>query len=351
MKRSLAPANDAPQHGRAPRPLPLFLHFVAEAAKSNPELARRALTGLAAYRSAPEMEKRASRPQVARVDGATLRDCGGAGSPLLLIPSLINPPEILDLDRERSFAVSMAALGNHVLLLDWGPAEGRRGLDVAGHVAELLVPLIRSLASRPALLGYCLGGTMALAAAQLTPVRRVATIAAPWIFSAYPKEAREGLTALLRETEATARTLGAMPVEVLQHAFWSLDPLSLVRKFAAFGSIDPASGDARRFVALEGWSNSGEPLPLPSARELIQELFGRDVTGKDRWQVQGRPISADPGVPALHLTASADRIAPAAAAPPGERIAAECGHVGLVIGREARAKLHPVLGRWLAEQG
>ena len=37
------------------------------------------------------------KPEIARVRGATLRDHGGTGPAAVLVPSLINPPRILDL--------------------------------------------------------------------------------------------------------------------------------------------------------------------------------------------------------------------------------------------------------------
>src|SRR5688500_19027914 len=94
----LAPGHAAPQHSAAPRPLPLFLELVRLRAEDDPELARAALDGLAIYASAKRSEPRAPRPVAAQIGGAALRDHGGSGAPVVLVPSLINPPTILDLD-------------------------------------------------------------------------------------------------------------------------------------------------------------------------------------------------------------------------------------------------------------
>jgi polyhydroxyalkanoate synthase len=145
-----------------------------------------------------------------------------------------------------------------------------------------------------------------------------------------------------RHSEPAARQLGALPMEVLQAAFWSLDPERTVRKFAEFGRLDPASADARRFVELEEWANEGEPLPYPAARELIADLFGRDVTGTGEW-IGSESLS----VPTLHLTAEHDRIAPAATAPAGKKVGIPSGHVGMIVG-SARAQLHHRLGAFLS---
>src|SRR5205085_9380929 len=133
--------------------------------------------------------------------------------------------------------------------------------------------------------GYCLGGTMAIAAANLIECERVATLAAPWHFSLYPDASRQSLEDMWTHAEPASRELGALPMEVLQASFWSLDPERTVKKFAEFGRLEPASDEARRFVELEEWANEGEALPFPAAKELIEELFGEDRPGSGRWQV------------------------------------------------------------------
>ncbi|HET7817613.1 MAG TPA: alpha/beta hydrolase [Sphingomicrobium sp.] len=320
--------------------------MVRQLAASEPETARKALQGLAFYETAARGPGREPRPVAAEHKGVAIRDCGGAGPPAILVPSLINPPSVLDLDREVSLAQAIAAMGRRALLLDWGEASARSELDIAGHVDHRLVPLLERIGEPAALVGYCLGGTMAIAAANLVPVERVATLAAPWAFSGYPDEARSALLALWRAAGPAAQSLHALPMEVLQSAFWSLDPRRTVAKFARLAELDPASPEARRFVALEDWANHGEPLPLPAARELIEDLFAADFPGGGRWRVGGRPISDALDVPVVHCTATNDRITPAATAARGERRQFPAGHVGMVVG-SARRELHAALKGFL----
>jgi polyhydroxyalkanoate synthase len=334
------------QHEHAPRPLPLFLELLRKVSENDRELARDALAGLRAYQAAPRAEPLAAKPEIARVRGASLRDHGGDGPPALLIPSLINPPDILDLDAQVSLADAIARMGRKALLLDWGPAGQRSDLSVAGHIEILLLPLLRSIDRPAALVGYCLGGTMAIAAANLVPVERIATLASPWNFARYPDHSRAALQDMWRHSQAASRKLGALPMEVLQAAFWSLDPGRTVGKFAELGRLEPGSPQARRFVALEDWANEGEPLPFAAARELIEDLFGRDLSGAGNWQVGGRAVSDALDVPLLNLTAGRDRIAPAATAPTGDFVSIPSGHVGMIVG-SARAQLHDALRNFL----
>jgi polyhydroxyalkanoate synthase len=342
----LQPDHSAPQHEHAPRPLPLFLELLRRVSEGDPELARDALRGLDAYGHAERAPKLPPRPEVARVGAACLRDHGGGGAPALLIPSLINPPNILDLDEQVSLAAAVAGMNRRALLLDWGDAAERSNVSVAGHVEELLLPLLEELGERAALVGYCLGGTMAIAVANIAACERVVTLAAPWRFEHYPQASRAALEDMWRNAQGAARALGALPMEVLQAAFWSLDPERTVRKFADFGRLAPGSAEAMRFVTLEDWANEGEPLPYPAARELIGDLFGAGLSGRGEWQVGGRAVSDLLDVPLLNLTAEHDRIAPAVTAARGETIGIASGHVGMVVG-SARKSLHAELGRFL----
>ena len=291
--------------------------------------------------------RRAIAAMIAKAGGAALRDHGGNGAPIILIPSLINPPHVLDLDEEVSLTGALAAGGRQVLMVDWGAAAERAALNIGGHVETLLLPLLDAVGEPAAIIGYCLGGTMAIAAASLAPVKGVATLAAPWHFARYPDESRAALAKLWEQSEAASTGIGALPMEVMQAGFWALDPERTVRKFAEFADLDPASDAARRFVTLEDWANEGEPLPLPAARELFECLYRDDAPGGDQWQVAGKVIAERPPVPSLHLVAGDDRIVPPASAPDGEQIHIASGHVGMIVGR-ARTQLHGVLRHFLA---
>jgi polyhydroxyalkanoate synthase len=322
--------------------LPLFLELLRDTALRNPELGRAALRGLQRYQQSEALLTARQRPEVARRGGATLRDCGGSGPAVLLVPSLINPPTILDFDEERSLADVLAAQ-HRVLLLDWGPASTRATLDLGGHSSELLLPLVAEVGP-VTLVGYCLGGTLALAAASRSAnVQAVATLASPWQFGGYPDDARRTLEQLWLASKAAAEALGFLPMEVLQSAFWQIDPARIVAKFAAFAAMPQGSPEAQRFIALEYWANGGEPLPLPAAEELIEALFVADRSGSGTWRAGGLP-----NCPMLHVTARTDRIVPTAtAATVGDRLDCAAGHVGMVIGRDAPRLLHAPLLSWL----
>ncbi|HEX8124126.1 MAG TPA: alpha/beta fold hydrolase [Allosphingosinicella sp.] len=327
--------------------MPLFLAMLRRETEGAPGRLSAALAGLRRYQESKRSEPAGPPAAVAERLGSKVRDYGGNGPPVLFVPSLINPPSILDLP-ERSLLRWLAARGGvRPLLLDWGwEVEARSALSVAGHVEEVLLPLVSALGESPALVGYCLGGTMALAAAGPSGAPAVAAIAAPWRFSAFPDDSRSALARLWEKASATSEALGCLPMEVLQSAFWSLDPARTVAKFEAFATMAEGSPEARGFVRLEDWANDGPPLPHAAAKELFEDMFGRDVTGRGGWRL------ADPGAlpcPFLDIVSTSDRIVPAGSSTgAGERLELAQGHVGMVVGGRSEKALWEPLAAWLS---
>jgi polyhydroxyalkanoate synthase len=331
--------------------LPLFLALLREQTAAHPARMKRALDGLRRYQEAERDPPPAPMPAIAEAEGAALRDYGGSGPAVVFVPSLINPPTILDLSPERSLLRWLAGRGRRVLLLDWGwPGEARRTFDVADHIEQLLLPLVESLEEPADLVGYCLGGTMAAAAARRTRARSLVTIAAPWTFSGFPDEAREKLARLWRDSAAAVAALGLLPMEVLQSAFWSLDPARTVAKFEVFAGMPADSAEARAFVTLEDWANDGPPVSGAAARELFEDFFAADRPGRGSWEVAGNTIRVEAlDLPVLNIVSTTDRIVPAATAmATGERLELAQGHVGMVVGSKAKETLWAPLAAWLS---
>jgi polyhydroxyalkanoate synthase len=328
----------------------LFLDMLRSETAASPDRRTAALRGLAAYQDAPRQRTQRPLPARRRRGRARLRDAGGTGRPVVLVPSLINPPSILDLSPSQSLARWLARQGVRSWLLDWGePDPKERGLDLAGHVERLLLPLLARLDEPPVLVGYCLGGTLALGAAAAMPVAGCATIVAPWHFSGYGG-ARETMARHWAAAAPTCEALGLLPMEVLQAGFWRLDPARTVDKYVAFGTLDPASEAAQGFVRLEDWANAGAPLTLAAGRDLFERCVAADEPGRRVWRVGGRTV--DPHAlpcPTVEFVSLTDRIVPAAtAAGLADRRDLGAGHVGMMIGSRAQAQLWEPLAGWIA---
>jgi len=327
------------------------------------------LDGIQAYRHHPYRRDVSDPPAIWREGTTRLLDYGavpggpGSGAPVVLaVPSLINRAHILDLKADTSLMRDLAAAGVRPLLVDWdapGPAE--RGFDltayIAGRLEAALDAACEAAGRRPvAVMGYCMGGMLALALAQRRPrdVAGLALLATPWDFhAANPGQARlaaQAATAM----EPLMRTLGELPTDAVQSFFAGLDPLTAARKFTAFARM-PEGPRAERFVALEDWLNDGVPLAAPVARTCLHAWYGRNTAAHGAWRVAGRPV--DPAAvrcPSLALIPQADRIVPPESAraltrrlPEARVETPNLGHIGMVTSaRAAKTAWRPLI-EWL----
>ncbi len=270
------------------------------------------------------------------------------------MPSLINPPHVLDLSENRSMLRHMVAAGHDAYLVDWGtPSVGDARMSLGDHVRDRLIPLLAHVPRPPILIGYCLGGTLAIAAATLRNMAAVATIAAPWRFSNLDGDDRQRIAALWRQSKPLCEQLGYVPMEVLQSGFWAIDPVRTVQKYAAFADAEPGSDAERAFLAVEDWANEGPPLTFAGGCDLFERFYALDDPGKGRWAIGDAIIRPETlACPTLAIGSTTDRIVPAKASPVmKEHLELTLGHVGMVVGGRARDAVWQPLSQWITDQG
>ena len=274
----------------------------------------------------------------------------GAVPQIVFVPSPINAPHVLDMDADCSLMGWLGREGLSSALVDWGTTGAEHREQDLDHLAtRLLLPLLQQIGQPVHLVGYCLGGLIAMAAACHMPVRSLTLIATPWHFSGYPARRREELTAMWTHHRPACEAMGMVPMEVMQHGFWTLSPDKLMQKYLKFGAMAEGSAEARRFVAVEDWANGGEPLPFALGAQLFEQLYRDDRTGQGQWVVDGVTIGIDQvRGPIMEFASASDAIVPLACSPnvPGREVLAS-GHVGMVIGGSAPQKLWPMLRRWI----
>jgi polyhydroxyalkanoate synthase len=321
---------------------------------------RALLRGLAAYRTHPHQRRLPEPPVIWAEGGSRLLDYapGAAGPVVLFVPSLVNKASVLDLDEGASLLRWLAAQGVRPLLLDWGwPGPEERRFDLTAYVAGRLERALMAVPQPVVLAGYCMGGLLALAAAQRRPdrVRALALLATPWDFHAAEPAAARALAALLPVLEPAMGLLDALPVEALQLLFAVLDPFAIAEKFRRFSRLPMDGPAARRFVVLEDWLNDGVPLAAPVAREVLAGWYGGNTPGRGAWRLAGQPVNpAALAMPAFCAIPARDRIVPpasaealAAALPAAQVHRAAAGHIGMVVGSGAEAALWRPLKEWL----
>lgn len=305
-------------------------------------------------------------PPVAwREGGSRLLSYAESGAPVLLVPSLVNRAYILDLAEGQSLARWLAQQGIHPFLLDWGdPGEAEQHFDLAAYIARIrraLRHLHDSTGQVPQLIGYCMGGNLALAAAVSAPddVAALALLATPWDFHAGGTHQAALVQALAPALVPPAARPGEAPpmldVDMLQAFFWALDPFTALKKFTQFAAMPDGSEAERRFVAMEDWLNDGVPLAGNVARECLIGWYGENRPVAGRWVVDGRAVRPqDWKKPTLVVLPERDRLVPKEGAaallaqmPQATRLDAPSGHIGMMVGPRAEAGLWRPLADWL----
>ena len=323
----------------------------------NPDAAL--LSGIAAYRRHPFHRTMEDPPAIWQEGSSRLLDYGMAGAPpLLVVPSLVNRAYVLDLLPEHSMLRFLAAGGMRPLLLDWGyPDEAERAFTLSDYIAGRLERAMEHVGGPLTLVGYCMGGLMAVAAALRRPdlVQRLVLLATPWDFWAASARQAQDLAGLLPLLEPMMAESGTLSIDGLQTLFSLLDPGGVGAKYRDFAGQDQASARARMFVAMEDWLNDGIPLAAPVARETLAGWYGANAPMAGEWRVLGLPVRPERLDMACFVAAPArDRIVPPESAQAlGRAIAGatmhtpRAGHIGMVAGSSARRELWEVLLEWL----
>jgi len=351
----------------------------------------RFLTGIQTYRHHPYRRHMAEPPAIWSEGSSRLLDYGATskkgakkdnGRPLLVVPSLINRAYILDLSEKCSLMRHLAANGLRPLLLDWGrPGEMERNFTLDDYISgrlsralDAVLEAAKDSGEPPLLLGYCMGGLLALGLAALRPddLRGLVLMATPWDFHV-ESAAQARLTAAAVDSGPLGPLIdgfGELPVDVLQAMFASFDPMGAARKFIALDAMaaesdgEPENGEENNnasaarvetFVSLEDWLNDGIPLSGPVARECMSGWYGRNEPARGKWRVGDRPvIPEEVDLPALVVVPEHDRIVPplsasplADALPRAERLNPPLGHIGMIVSARAPQLAWKPLTQWL----
>jgi len=282
--------------------------------------------------------------------------------PILLVPSLINRWYVLDLRPGASLVEALVGAGLDVWLLDWGIPEAEdRYLDwdaVLRRLGRAVRRVLRETASPGlALLGYCMGGTLAAihAAQHPGPLTALVTLAAPIDF-AEGGMLRRMVDPAWFDADAIADAGNVAPSQ-MQAGFTALRPTLEAAKLASLPDLaaDPRARDA--FLALEAWASDNIPFPGEAYRRYIGELYQGNQLVAGTHRANGAPVSLVAiTCPVLAITASRDAICPPAAATALLRhvgstdtsaLEVPGGHVGAVVGSRAAKEMYPALIRWL----
>jgi polyhydroxyalkanoate synthase len=288
-------------------------------------------------------------------------------TPILVVYALVNRPYILDLQPDRSVVRRLLEAGFEVYLIDWGdPSRLDRSLTMADYVNRYLdncVDVVCEEAGVEAahVLGYCMGGTMALVYAATHPgrVRTLTLMATP--------VALDGTGGVLErwathfDPETLVGALGNVPAELLAFEFAMMDPVeNYVTKYVRLYENIEDDEFVENFARMERWIWDGVDVAGETFREFVTEIYRENSLVEGEYHLGEERVDIGAvEMPVQQVVGEYDHIVPPESSKPlndavgtdDERIVEfDAGHIGISVSSGAHEELWPDVCAWLAER-
>lgn len=299
-----------------------------------------------------------------------LRDYGGhdRSLSLLIVAAPIKRAYIWDLAPSVSAIRYCMQAGFHVHLLEWMPASQwsqNNGLDEYTEAIAECVARISAQApgTTPFLVGHSLGGTLAAIFTALAPasIRGLILLGAPLCFEPATSRFRDALVSLIPPVLSDG---DPFPGSLLSFIATLASPGTFIWSRV----IDTASSITDRQTLeinarVERWALDEVPLPGKLVHQIVQWLYRENRLFRGTLKVSEILVGPSSlSVPALAIVTTADEVAPLASVKPfieatpamDVRIIqypGEAGiglqHLGILVGRQARAHVWPEIISWI----
>jgi polyhydroxyalkanoate synthase len=299
-----------------------------------------------------------------------LRDYGNHDSPvsLLIVAAPIKRPYIWDLSPSTSAIRYCLGQRLAVYLLEWLPASrdsGNNGLDDYARAIADCVAKISSehRLARPFLIGHSLGGTLAAIFAALASeaLSGLALLSAPLCFDPQANGFRDALVSLVPSNLSEAEPF---PGSLLSHMSALASPTTFVWSRlmdAILSATDHRALDIH--ARVERWALDEVPLPGKLVHQIVEWLYRENRFCRGTLKV-GETLVGPLSLSArtLAVVNMADDVAGLTSVKPfldaiatkNARLIAFPGevgvclqHLGMLVGREARAQVWPQIISWM----
>jgi polyhydroxyalkanoate synthase len=286
--------------------------------------------------------------------------------PVMLVMSLVSKAYILDLATGQSLVEFLLKRGFDVYMIDWGvPRPEDRRLRLEDYTLDFIPDCTRRVAEDSgepdvSMVGYCMGGTLAVIYAALHPdgpLKNLACFTTPVNFEGMGLH-RQWTDRRYFDVDRIVDTLGNIPPELLYSSFELLRPAQ--RLAGQIRLWDNMWNDefVKTYRMFDRWGADQIPFPGECFRQTTKELMWENRLYKNELVLAGRRVDLKRiSVPFLHVMAEHDHIAPYAAtrelgalvgSTDKQDLVLKGGHVSLVAGPSAVRRMWPALEAWLA---
>lgn len=228
----------------------------------------------------------------------------------LIVPSIFNSPEILFINNGKNLVDHLTEYGN-VYLINWLEVCDAN-FNFSDYVLELNKACWHIYYSDPVgfelnLIGHCVGGNLALAAAVMNQniTGSLALLTTPLDFSYMQSTIQMhnhcDLDELIKEE-------AFVPHIYVQILFFLLHQDSFSKKIEKYFSLE-TDADKLLFFRIEKWLMSGKNLTTTAYLEFTQEIVTKNLLLNNQWVISKTLIDLDViNKPILQVMATSDKI-------------------------------------------
>lgn len=291
------------------------------------------------------------------------REARDLAPPLLIVYSLVNRYDMIDLQPDRSVVRRLLGLGADLYVIDWGyPLPSDRWTTIEDHVGMLgdCADVVRARHGLDKLdvLGICQGGFFTLCYAALYPqlVRNLITMIVPVDFSLD----RTLMAKLARNTDVDRMvdTLGNVPGRLIAQQFLMRSPFAqYVQKYADMVELFEDREGLLTFLRMEKWINDSPDHPGETFRSWIKDCYRDNKLVAGTFELGGRTVDLrDVTMPILNLYGERDDIVePASSAALRDHVGSKdytersfpVGHIGMYVSAKTQDVLPETIVQWL----
>ncbi|HUR75188.1 MAG TPA: alpha/beta fold hydrolase [Sporichthya sp.] len=287
--------------------------------------------------------------------------------PVVVLGGLVGRSYIFDLHEGNSFVARMLEAGFDTFVLDWGiPDADDSANTLETYLARYFPRALRAAcqqagADEVSVIGYCMGGTMALhalAGNPALPVRNLVLIATPIDF----RHLGSMVDAVCEGRLDPATVLdqeGNVPAPLIAAFFSVMKPTAPVVKYANLVQNLWNEDYLRGYQALSRCFEQHAPLPGAAFVQIAEQWMRDNGFVTDLLRLNGRAAHlGDLAMPVLIVTGDRDELVPEGATAPladllhgtkPEVLVLQAGHASLTTGRTAAKHTVPRILDWLAD--